>query len=755
MHQTISERWNRISLRTKITGVTVLMLTLGLLVSGIGTAAMLRSYVEDQMAARLDTIASGNLGRYFMDEGEEPGAQADLNDLTFTSSDEVFVAVYDAETGEFVKHNWQGRDSGMFPQFPAVVTQADVNSRNSQTGGKYAVYQLPDADGQYTFRAVSALLTADQHGNYAPIVIAISSKDTERLLAVYLTIFLGFGLGVVLVGALLTRMLVTSTFTPLREVERTAAAIADGDFGQRLGGATPNTEVGRLNRSLNTMLNRIDRAFRDRARTIEQMRRFVGDASHELRTPLVSVRGYAELYRMGALQSPDEVAQAMDRIEKEAIRMGGLVEDLLALARLDEAKPLELAEVDLVPLARDAALDAMAANPGRTVTVIAPEELGSTDAASPPTPELEVDLEADRPTTGAISFAGATLARFRGRRPRGDAPGGAAARRGGGPKAGAATSGASRRGQPARSRGAAADTTMTTIAGSEAPAPTPASTGAAVVTAPVRRAVVLAEENKIRQVITNLMANAIRFTSDDSPIDIRVSIDDSAERAMIEVVDHGEGIPPQISEKIFQRFWRADTSRTRETGGSGLGLAIVSSIVAAHNGTVDVIETPGGGATFRVSLPLAGLDGRAAARGAGLTRPVLPKLARADVAHGRRRRARHRPQSRLPSNHRRVEGTTTMTTYHVDAAQVSAATQTVQGTIGRIQAEVASLLGQLTGLQSSWSGQAATAFQGAVADWRTTQLHVEQSLAQLNHALGVAAAQYADAEQANARLFLR
>jgi len=96
-----------------------------------------------------------------------------------------------------------------------------------------------------------------------------------------------------------------------------------------------------------------------------------------------------------------------------------------------------------------------------------------------------------------------------------------------------------------------------------------------------------------------------------------------------------------------------------------------------------------------------------------------------------------------------------MTTYHVDAAQVSAATQTVQGTIGRIQGEVGSLLAQLTGLQSSWTGQAATAFQGAVSEWRATQLHVEQSLAQLNHALGVAAAQYADAEQANARLFLR
>ena len=96
-----------------------------------------------------------------------------------------------------------------------------------------------------------------------------------------------------------------------------------------------------------------------------------------------------------------------------------------------------------------------------------------------------------------------------------------------------------------------------------------------------------------------------------------------------------------------------------------------------------------------------------------------------------------------------------MSSYHVDATQVSAATQTVKGTIGRIQSEVASLIGQLSGLQSSWSGQASTAFQGAVADWRETQQRVEQSLDSLNQALGVAATQYAEAEQANARLFLR
>ncbi|MFT2690959.1 histidine kinase dimerization/phospho-acceptor domain-containing protein [Clavibacter zhangzhiyongii] len=208
---------------------------------------------------------------------------------------------------------------------------------------------------------------------YSTLIVGKPLEEVDKLVATYIVIFASFGLAVVVLGAAVTRMLVTSTFGPLREVERTAAAIADGDFGQRLGGATPNTEVGRLNRSLNTMLSRIDRAFADRAKkTIDQMRRFVGDASHELRTPLVSVRGYAELYRMGALQTPEDVSQAMERIEKEAIRMGGLVEDLLELARLDETKPLQLAPVDLYPIARDAALDAMASSQSRTVTALPP-----------------------------------------------------------------------------------------------------------------------------------------------------------------------------------------------------------------------------------------------------------------------------------------------------------------------------------------------------------------------------------------------
>ncbi len=556
MHVSLPDRWNAVSLRTKITGVTVLMLTFGLLVSGIGTMAMLKPVLLTQLDAQLNAASQpNNLNSYLASRTSNGDKIASDG-----SASDYFVALYNAD-GALIDYNWKNEPSTDRPVVPAKV-DLTKGREMSQEG-----FYLNSRDKHTLYRASASLVTfTTPAGAYGTAIVAASTHQIDTIMASYLAIFLGFGVIVVIVGAGLTRMLVTTTFAPLREVEQTAAAIADGDFGQRLGGATPNTEVGRLNRSLNTMLNRIDRAFNDRARTIEQMRRFVGDASHELRTPLVSVRGYAELYRMGALQTPEEVAQAMDRIEKEAIRMGGLVEDLLELARLDETKPLDLKPVDLVPIARDAALDAMASSPGRVVTVFTPEpilprydpELEPADAgAAAPMARSQAGANT---ATGPISFAGATLARLRSRRPR-------------------------------RTGGIAVIT--------EPAAPLPSIP-------PSDPAIVVGEENKIRQVVTNLMGNAMRFTQSDSPIEILVQVNHQTERAILEVIDHGEGIPPQIREKIFQRFWRADTSRARETGGSGLGLAIVSSIVSAHNGTVEVVETDGGGATFRIALPLAG-----------------------------------------------------------------------------------------------------------------------------------------------------
>ncbi len=539
MDEQVTSWWSTVSLRTKITGVTVLLVTLGLVVAGFGTMTVLRNYLQDQVDAKLETNMA-SIGLVSV-------TPSSVNCGPIGVGNDTYFAELDAD-GDFLCDNRSA--SSTLP----VLKRWSLTDTNGMDNKPFTV---SSSDRASQWRLIAAPVQVKSSGQYISIVVGTNLDYTDGIIARFIGIFLGFGLSIIILGAFLTRLLVTSTFTPLREVEATAAAIAEGDFSQRLPGATPNTEVGRLNRSLNTMLGRIDRAFADRARTIAQMRRFVGDASHELRTPLVSVRGYAELYRMGALQTPEEVAQAMERIEKEAIRMGLLVEDLLELARIDEAKPLQLAAVDLIPLASDAALDAMASAPSRVVSVVIREP---DVAAVPSEPASEHNAAA---VTGPIKFAGATLARLR-RRP---------------------------------------------------------AKAAVVEPVPVRdlpafRAVVLAEENKIRQVITNLMGNAMRFTPDDSPIELAIGVDAERRVAMLDVVDHGGGIPPQIREKIFERFWRADTSRARETGGSGLGLAIVSGIVASHRGTVEVLETPGGGATFRVTLPLLPDDYEA---------PMLPK----------------------------------------------------------------------------------------------------------------------------------
>lgn len=538
MQEPLTERWNSISLRTKITGVTVLLVTLGLLVAGLGTMTVLRTYLLDEVDSKIRDTAM--LTPVSADTCEGPGPN------------DYFVAVIGSD-GELECHNEQDDP----PPILSEMTAENISS------GRPLPFTLWDNDHSTQWRVVAVEGRNTSTNDRVALIVGLNLNETNGIIARYAGTFLGFGLSVVILGAALTRLLVTSTFAPLRQVEATAAAIADGNFSERLPGATPNTEVGRLNRSLNTMLARIDRAFGDRAKTIEQMRRFVGDASHELRTPLVSVRGYAELYRMGALTDPEDVAQAMERIEKEAIRMGELVEDLLELARIDEAKPLQLKPVDLIPIAYDAALDAMASAPGRVVNVVIYES----DAEPEDTQEIELSEPDGAPgdavannATGPIAFAGAQLARLRPRRVRVSKP---------------------------------EEITATPVV--EMPElETPA--------------IVLAEENKIRQVVTNLLGNAMRFTSVDSPIDIGVSVDNIRRIATFDIIDHGEGIPAQIREKIFQRFWRADTSRTRETGGSGLGLAIVSGIVTAHSGTVDVHETEGGGATFRVVLPLLPRD---------------------------------------------------------------------------------------------------------------------------------------------------
>jgi two-component system OmpR family sensor kinase len=159
---------------------------------------------------------------------------------------------------------------------------------------------------------------------------------------------------------------------PLNRMEVTAGEIAAGQLSRRVTPATSRTEVGRLGLALNAMLDRLEKAFAERTASEERLRQFLADASHELRTPLASIRGYAELHRMGATEGAVGAEQAMRRIEDESKRMGVLVEDLLTLARLDEEPEPRQEPVDIATLARDAGEDARATATDREITVDAP-----------------------------------------------------------------------------------------------------------------------------------------------------------------------------------------------------------------------------------------------------------------------------------------------------------------------------------------------------------------------------------------------
>ena len=530
------------------------VLVLGLVAAGFGTLVFLRTTLVANLDTTLSQLAQGSIAANALLETTLTSEGPVFSVRENAAPTEYWVAIYDAGGGRVITAG--GQDSRTRPVFPDTFRLDEAYAR------PLSPFELPgDPSGAY--RAMVIVTQVEGASALYTQMVAVPTAPTERVIATYLSIYTLLALATVAASAFLVRWVVTLTFRSLTQVERTAETIAAGDFSQRLTDIEPDTtEVGRLKRAINAMLGRVDAAIRQRDATVRQMRRFIGDASHELRTPLVTVRGYAELYRMGAIPDAAGTAQAMERIEKEAVRMASMVEDLLALARLDERRDIVLRPVDLRPIARDAALDVTAAAPRRSVTVVdavGPELPVAWEAAVGSASDAQPEREKRRPATatGAITLAGATLSRLR-RRPR------------------------------HRAEDAIADLEPT-LAG-----PAPAA-------API----VLGDENRIRQVVANLLGNAQRFSPPDSPIEVRVGVDETTATGWIDVVDHGEGVPEQIRERIFERFWRADTSRARHTGGSGLGLSIVAAVVEALHGTVAVHDTPGGGATFRVALPLA------------------------------------------------------------------------------------------------------------------------------------------------------
>jgi two-component system OmpR family sensor kinase len=459
-------------LRAKLVAILAALVLVALAITGIASVAVLRGLLVGQVDDQLNTTV-----RFLTRTGGAPRA-------TTPSVPTSFVGRATLDDGTTLPYGLPSEDNGL-PPFP-MLTQAQAKARGEQP------YTVTSANGTHWRMKVVPVVEADNNepGSLA-VAIPLDSVDRPvRRLALIETL-VGVAVLASMIG--LGFVVVRRSLRPLREVETVAGAIAAGDLSRRVPERPVTTEVGSLSRSLNGMLAQIEHAFGLRAASEARMRQFVADASHELRTPLAAVRGYAELYRQGAVSDPDAVASAMRRIEDEAARMGLLVEDLLLLARLDEERPSRTEPVDLTVLAADAVQDARAIAPDRAITLLG-------------------------------------------------------------------------------------------------------------LSGPLEPSEIAGDERRLRQVITNLVANAVSHTPAGTPIEVAVG--GSPTEASVEVRDHGAGIDPDQVVRVFERFFRADPSRQRgRGGGTGLGLAIVAAIVSAHDGRVGVKQTAGGGATFVVELP--------------------------------------------------------------------------------------------------------------------------------------------------------
>ncbi len=346
-------RGPRVPLRVTLVALMVTLLSFALLATGFATTSLLRDYLQqerdDELRATVASAPARLLGECF--QTDDPQYNSFYVACLVPDSDDPVVI------GEP-----RGPGGDELPE----LSDAEVEELR---GADRPITVWVDGE---KWRMASRELAPGY-----TLVVGVDLEGDEKAIARLVRIELFVGLAVLVVLGAAGYLLVRNSLRPLGEVERTAQAIAAGDLSQRVPSGDQRTEVGRLAMALNVMLARIESAFsaqrasEGQARASEgRMRQFVADASHELRTPLTSIRGFAELYRQGAVQDPDDVGRLMQRIESEGARMGVLVEDLLQLARLDQQRPLTVTPVDLAEVAGDAVHDARALQPDRPLELV-------------------------------------------------------------------------------------------------------------------------------------------------------------------------------------------------------------------------------------------------------------------------------------------------------------------------------------------------------------------------------------------------
>jgi two-component system, OmpR family, sensor kinase len=460
------------SLRARLLAAVLALAAAGLLLLGGITYVGQRSFLLDRLDDQIEMAPPAAAGALGLEGGPErrpprgrggPPPGSGLPPGTYVEHRNASGTVDASQVFMY------GQDITADPDLPTDIPLGRAFTVDGKDGddARYRVYAETFGDGV--------------------IVVAAPLTDEDAALSRLLLLSSLVIVGILVVLGLVAWVVVRVGLLPLDRIGHTAGAIAGGDLSHRVESTDPRTEVGRLGIAFNAMLDRLEEAFGQRQASEDRLRRFLADASHELRTPLASIRGYAELFRMGAARSEEDVSKAMRRIEDEAARMGVLVEDLLTLARLDEIAEAPHTEVDLAVLAADAVADAQAVAPERPISLEAP--------------------------SGAV---------------------------------------------------------------------------------------VLGDAHQLRQVLGNLLRNAVVHTPGETPIE--VSVETGAE-VRLEVRDHGPGLPTGDPSALFERFWRAEGGRERGRAGAGLGLAIVAAIVDAHGGRVSAANASGGGAVFSVVLP--------------------------------------------------------------------------------------------------------------------------------------------------------
>jgi two-component system OmpR family sensor kinase len=351
------------SLRNRLTVGVLVLSAIGFIGAGVGAQALLRNYLIHQVDEQLLSVVGGTATRLdqagiAQDEKDDPAtatttrAATPLNRVPTTIS----VTVLDP-FGNLVGGIGGDLNSNQITEYVKGLLPGQV----AAFGSKPFTLDAPGAD----FRVATTVLPS----SLGSVIVAQSLSEFDKTTHQIGVVFLLIGGLVLLFIAFASRQVIKLSMRPLEKIEVTAEKIAAGDLSARLENFEPNTEVGRLSTSLNTMLSRIEESFSARTKSEEKLRRFVADASHELRTPLTSIRGFAELHRQGAVPDGEKTRELIARIEKESMRMGHLVEDLLMLARMDQSRELVIADVDLSNLVKEAVSSALAAGPEHPISL--------------------------------------------------------------------------------------------------------------------------------------------------------------------------------------------------------------------------------------------------------------------------------------------------------------------------------------------------------------------------------------------------